>query len=178
MTIRFASACAALLLALPLAAGPAISAGGGDSGDGAKCTDGQVWDADKKKCVDPAKSDLEGIYGTGRDLALAGRYDEAIMLLSKVAHSGDPRVLNYLGYSHRMSGRVVVGLGYYQEALRIDPDHTLVREYMGEAYLQLGLVDQARAQLAEIERRCGVGCAEYAELSSRIAAHVKGGRAG
>lgn len=176
MRMKLTLAGAALLLALPLAATPAMTAGGGGGGGGGEqCTGGKIWDKDKKKCVDPQKSNLEDIYGTGRDLALAGRYDEAILVLANVADSGDPRVLNYLGYSHRMSGRVTVGLGYYQEALRIDPGHTLVREYMGEAYLQLGLVDKAREQLAEIEKRCGPGCAEYAELSARIADHVKGG---
>ena len=71
------------------------------------------------------------------------------------ADKTDPRILNYLGYSHRKSGRVLVGLGYYREALLNDPDYTLVREYMGEAHLQLGDVAAAREQLGEIEKRCG-----------------------
>ena len=62
-------------------------------------------------------------------------YDEAIKVLALAADKTDPRILNYLGYSHRKAGRVLVGLGYYQEALRNDPDYTLVREYMGEAHL-------------------------------------------
>ena len=62
------------------------------------------------------------------------------------ADKTDPRILNYLGYSHRKQGRVLVGLGYYQEALRHNPDYTLVREYMGEAHLQLG--DVAAAKVA------------------------------
>ena len=56
-----------------------------------------------------------------------------------------------------------------QEALRADPDFTLAREYMGEAYLTLGDVEAAKGQLAEIEKRCGAGCAEYAELERQIA---------
>ena len=68
-------------------------------------------------------------------------------ILSLAADKTDPRILNYLGYSHRKAGRVTVGLGYYQEALRHDPDYTLVREYMGEAYLQQGNVEAAKEQL-------------------------------
>ena len=106
--------------------------------------------------------DDDSIYEAGRDLAMAGRYGEAIEVLGLAADKTDPRILNYLGYSHRKSGRIQVGLGYYQEALRIDPDYTLVREYLGEAYLQLGDVASARNQLSEIEKRCGTGCSEYA----------------
>ena len=105
---------------------------------------------------------------------MAGRYDEAISVLTLAADKTDPRILNYLGYSHRKSGRVTVGLGYYQEALRQDPNYVLVREYLGEAHLQIGNVAAAREQLGEIEKRCGKGCKEYAELSNQIDAYVKG----
>ncbi|WP_312857851.1 tetratricopeptide repeat protein [Mesorhizobium zhangyense] len=94
-------------------------------------------------------------------------------MLSLAENKSDPRILNYLGYSHRKMGRVTVGLGYYQEALKADPNYTLVREYLGEAHLQLGDVASARQQLSEIEKRCGKGCEEYAELSKQIDAFEK-----
>ena len=106
-------------------------------------------------------------------LAEQGRYGEAITILSLAADKTDPRILNYLGYSHRKAGRVTVGLGYYQEALRHDPNYTLVREYMGEAYLQQGNVEAAKEQLTEIEKRCGKGCEEYAELAEQIDAYSR-----
>lgn len=172
---------AVVALALPVFAGFALAAGdggggggggGGEGGSAENCTGGKVWDNATQKCVNPKKSGLDHdtIYGAGRDYAKAGRYGEAITVLATIAHTGDPRVLNYLGYSHRMSGRVEVGLGYYEEALRVNPGYTLAREYMGEAYLQKGDLAAARGQLAEIAARCGTGCAEYGELSRRIAA--------
>ena len=118
--------------------------------------------------------DDESIYLAGRALAKAGRYDEAINILTMASDKTDARILNYLGYSHRKAGRAVVGLGYYQEALLNNPDYTLVREYMGEAYLMLGQVDKAREQLGEIAKRCGTGCAEYLQLSQNIDAHLNG----
>lgn len=166
----------ASILILSLGSLPAMAAGdGGGTSDAPTCREGLVWDKQQGKCVQQSsKLDTDSIYEAGRDLAKAGRFSEAITLLSLAADRGDPRVLNYLGYSHRMQGRVSVGLGYYREALRVDPDYTLAREYMGEAYLQLGDRAGAEAQLAEIEKRCGTGCAEYAELSAQIEAFDRG----
>lgn len=172
MNRSFRAAAAALFLSGAIA-GPSLAAGDGGGGSGdtvSQCKDGKVWDKQQQKCVVPKQGQLDddSLYEAGRDLALAGRYGEAIAVLSLAADKSDPRILNYLGYSHRKQGRVLVGLGYYQEALRADPDYTLVREYLGEAYLQLGDVEAARGQLAEIEKRCGSGCAEHVELARQI----------
>jgi len=175
MSTRLKLSAAVLALSLPLA-WPAFSAGG-DSGSGASdqtptCKSGEVYDKTEKKCV-PAKQgavDDDSLFETGRALAYAGKYGEAIQMLGLVSDKNDPRVLNMLGFSHRKSGRIDVGLGYYQEALTINPDFTLAREYLGEAYLTLGDLAAAKNQLSEIEKRCGKGCAEYAALEKQIAA--------
>ena len=177
MTVRFVQAAATALFLFPLLGAPAFAMGDGNAGDTVQnCKKGEVWDKKQQKCVKPKTGMIDdtSIYEAGRDLALAGRYDEAITVLTLAADKTDPRILNYLGYSHRKSGRVTVGLGYYQEALRQDPNYTLVREYLGEAHLQIGDVPAAREQLSEIEKRCGKGCAEYAVLSKQIDAYVKG----
>ncbi len=153
---------------------PAMAAGGGDSGSSSKaknCKRGEVWSRTQNKCVERSSSlDRDTIYWAGRDLAEAGRYEEAIEVLSIGADRGDKRILNYLGYSHRKAGRIDVGLTYYRQALEIDPQYTLVREYMGEALLQKGDLKGALDQLAEIRRLCqGRGCGEYQELSGHIA---------
>ena len=90
------------------------------------------------------------------------------MVLSLAANQDDPRILNYKGYSTRKLGDVEGGLVFYQAALRIDPNYNLAREYMGEAYLQLGQIDKAREQLSEIGSRCGTDCREYAMLKKEI----------
>jgi tetratricopeptide (TPR) repeat protein len=156
----------AAALAMPVSGGAALAAG---ESSPPECARGKVWDNATQKCVE--KTSLNGhdrTYEDGRELARAGRYGEAIVLLSSIADSGDPRVLNYLGYSHRMQGRIEVGLGYYEEALRVNPDFTLAREYMGEAYLQKGDIAAALGQLFEIEKRCGKACEEYVELQKRV----------
>lgn len=177
MKYRLASIAAMLLMAAPLASGPSFSAGGGGNSGGSngganmpQCAAGKVYDKRTKKCVAQKSGavDDDTLFWSGRQLAEKGDYEEAIKVLSLARNKSDPRILNYLGYSHRKAGRVLVGLGYYEEALRIDPDYTLVREYLGEAHLQLGDVAAAKGQLAEIEKRCGTACEEYRELAEQI----------
>lgn len=160
------------------------SSGGNSPGKGTgksatQCRSGKVWDQRRSKCVAPQQGllDDDTLYQAGAQLAAAGRYGEAIEVLGYIAAKDQPRVLNYLGYSHRKSGRISVGLGYYQEALRIDPDYTLAREYLGEAYLQLGDVAAAKLQLDEIDKRRGKASREYLLLAEQIA-RVDGERSG
>jgi len=169
---------ALLMLSAGLVASPpALAAGGGDSDSSSqrKCKRGLVWNAQQGKCVEKTSQlDRESIYQAGRYLAHAERYEEAIDVLSIGADRGDKRILNYLGYAHRKAGRIDVGLTYYRAALDIDPEYTLVREYMGEALLQKGDLKGALDQLAEIRRLCqGRDCGEYQELSGHIADFIR-----
>lgn len=169
MQTRLVLALATTLLVSPLAVSTAFSVGDGGGGQTQNCGSGKVKDKNGK-CVDQrSQLDDETIYEAGRDLAMQGRYGEAITVLGLAANKADPRILNYLGYAHRKSGRITVGLGYYQEALRIDPNYVRAREYMGEAYLSLGDVASAKNQLTEIEKRCGKDCREYTLLADQIA---------
>jgi tetratricopeptide (TPR) repeat protein len=130
----------------------------------------------KKECVARVKGKLDNdsVYQAGRDFADAGRFVEAIDVLTLASNLNDKRILNFLGYSHRKLGRIEVGLGYYREALEIDPEYTLVREYLGEALLQKHDLVGARVQLAEIERLCnGQDCHEFEELAEAIDLYLK-----
>lgn len=156
--------------------GTAFAAGEGSSNTVQQCRNGKVWDKRQKKCVVPQSGALDddSIYEAGRDLAYAGRYDEAIGVLSLASDRNDKRVLNFLGFAHRKDGRLEVGIGYYRQAIEIDPAYTLVREYYGEALLMKGDVAGARAELATIETLCGSRtCEEYEDLSEDIAAFEK-----
>ena len=153
---------------LALAAGD----GGNSNSSGAqKCKSGYVWSKSKKKCV-KASSGLvpDGeLYEQGRELALAGDYFRAIEVLEAVRNQDNPRVLNYLGYAHRKAGMIDAGIAYYSQALAIDPNYVLAREYLGEGYVAAGNVELARLQLQEIGNRCGTNCEEYFELAEVIA---------
>ncbi|MCY6380291.1 tetratricopeptide repeat protein [Hoeflea prorocentri] len=167
---------ALLVSASLLMSTPGMTAGsGGGSSNNNTCNAGWVWDKNKKKCVrQSSEVDQESLYEAGRYLAHAGRYQEAIDVLKLASIDDDKRVLNYLGFATRKLGRVDEGLVYYQKALALDPEYTLVREYMGEALLQKGDLEGALEQLAEIRRLCnGRDCSEYGELSGMIAEYVK-----
>ncbi len=150
---------------------PAFAAGEGSTSTTPSCKRGHAWDKRKKKCVKAKKSSNlsdENIYQVARNLAYETRYEEAISILKLAKNQADPRILNYLGYSTRKSGNVQKGLTYYQAAIKANPDYTLARSYMGEAYLQLGDVKAAKVQLAEIKLRCKGTCPEYTTLEDKI----------
>ncbi|MDN2579308.1 tetratricopeptide repeat protein [Aquibium sp. ELW1220] len=154
---------------LALSSAPAAAAGGETTTP--TCPKGQVYNNAKQKCEPKTSAvDPQSLFETGRALAYAGRYDEAIETLRLAYDAKMPGVFNMLGYSYRKQGKLLVALGYYEEALRLDPNHVLTREYLGEAHLQMGDLASARDQLLEIEKRAGRSSAEFAELSKHIAA--------
>jgi tetratricopeptide (TPR) repeat protein len=170
----------ALAALLALGTMPALAAGdGGSSNEPAptlKCKKGEVVKnvtekgVKKKKCVKAQGGILpdEELYQQGRFLAASGQYDWAIEVLNTISNQNDPRVLNYIGYSHRKAGRLDIGIGYYQKALAIDPNYVRAREYLGEGYAAAGKIGLAKVQLAEIANRCGETCEEYLDLSEAI----------
>ncbi len=170
--IRIAALSLAAALGLSAAAFAAGDGGGSDASPANnQCKKGEVWDKSKKKCVKAESGILpdEELYQQGRALAKQGHYDWAIEVLAFVQNRQDPRVLNYTGYSHRKAGRLDVGISYYRQALAIDPNFNLAREYLGEGYIAAGRVDLAKAELAAIEKSCGTECEEYRDLAEAIA---------
>jgi tetratricopeptide (TPR) repeat protein len=153
------------------------SAGGGNNTSVKKtCKKGQVVKMMKKNgknvktCVKASAGVLpdDELYSQGRELAKAGEYDWALDVLAAIENQNQPRVLNYIGYSHRKAGRLETGITYYRKALAIDPNYVLAREYLGEGYVAAGKIELAQAELNEIAKRCGVTCEEYKDLSAAI----------
>ncbi|MDZ4805968.1 MAG: tetratricopeptide repeat protein [Candidatus Eisenbacteria bacterium] len=55
---------------------------------------------------------------------------------------------NMLGYSNRKLGQLGEAFQAYETCLKLNPDYDLAHEYLGEAWLQAGNIDKARAELA------------------------------
>ena len=101
-------------------------------------------------------------------LARGGRYQEALATLDLMRNPNTAEALNYRGYATRKLGRVDEGIAFYKQAVALDPNYTLVREYLGEAYVTQRKLDLAKAELAEIEKRCGTTCEPYEDLAEAI----------
>jgi tetratricopeptide (TPR) repeat protein len=140
------------------------------------CGNGQIWSSGVGSCVDGNSASLsdDDLYVAGRELGQQAHYAEALKLFFRIKNREQARVLGSIGYSTRRLGDVDKGIGYYHQALAIDPGYTKVREYLGEAYLQKGDVEGAKEQLTEIADRCGGPCDDYELLVKAIAAHVTG----
>lgn len=98
----------------------------------------------------------------------AGEYRDAIVTLNGLNRPEDPNVLNLLGYSHRKLGLIDVGMRYYLAALKRNPQHRGVHEYLGEAYLQKDDLGKAEVMLKKLAGICGTDCREYKELANAI----------
>ncbi len=163
-----------LASAMSLAGATAFAASGGGSSSGGattpQCKTGFVWSASKGKCEKSTSSNMddETLYTQGRDLALAGRYGEALTALRAVKKQ-DSMVLTMIGYSQRKLGNYDDGLAYYAKALALDPNNVDTHEYLGEAYAEKGKLDLAKAELAKVVAVCGTTCEQYQDLARAIA---------
>lgn len=170
-----------VLLFLMVLPGFAFAAGGGGGGgttwtnppattDTTKtCKGVKVWDAKTKTCISPKESRLapDIMIGAVRELAYAGRNEDAQGVLRLMADQDDDLVLTYWGFTSRKLGKADLARVYYSRAITRNPDNILARSYMGQGLVAEGRVDEAIAQWHEIKARGGVGT--WAEASLREA---------
>jgi tetratricopeptide (TPR) repeat protein len=170
MTGLRALTAAAILAALTASfSAPALAVG--DEDDPPRCKRGEIYDQTKKACVKAQSGvvDDDSLADYAYALARAERFEEALATLDLMQNGNTAEALNYRGYATRKLGRLDQGIALYKQAVALDPDYTLVREYLGEAYVVKGRLDLAKGQLVEIEKRCGTGCEPYQDLSEAIA---------
>jgi len=146
-----------------------VQASGDDSPKTPTCPKGQAWDSKSKSCVSQQSglTDLD-LTRYAYALAKARRYDEALGVLDLLHNPHTAEALNYRGYATRKLGRTEEGIGYYLQAVALAPDYSLVREYLGEAYVIQGKMNEAREQLRVIQTLCGRDCEEYQDLAHAI----------
>lgn len=164
-----AVAAGGMVIAAPAFAASSGGSSGGSSGT--QCKEGMVWNQAKGICEKASSGlfDDETLYEQGRALALAGEYGKALALFDVIEDKHDADVLTMIGYSKRKSGAVEEGIGYYHQALAIDPDNVNTREYLGEGYVAMGRLDLAQAELDRIGTICGESCEQYIDLAAAMA---------
>jgi predicted Zn-dependent protease len=148
----------ALSLALPLAAALAAgtSSGSSSSSSGSSSTGGTSAAED---------------YSKAKSKVAAGSYQAAIDILEKMVakQPNNADALNLMGYSYRKLGKTDEALEYYEDALKLEPDHIGANEYLGELYLEMKNLPKAEERLATLTKACN-GCEEQKELEEKIAA--------
>ena len=158
--------------ALPFVTTAALAAGGGDekAPSKPKCEAGMIYDKKTKTCVSAQESnlDVDSLYENVRELAYAGRYGDAQVVLSQMPQDDD-RTLTYLGFTNRKMGNMDLAMTYYNEALRVNPANVLARSYMAQGLVEQGLITQAIAELHEIRAHGGAGTWAEASLRKAIA---------
>ena len=76
--------------------------------------------------------------------------------------------LNLLGFTARKSGNLNTAGKYYDAALKLHPKHTGALEYQGELFIQLGMIERAKLNLAELEKICWLPCSAERQLREAI----------
>ncbi len=67
--------------------------------------------------------------------------------------------------AQRMPGKAI---GYYADALRLEPNDVNALAGQGEAYVQRGAVDRARQNLQRVQSLCAQPCPQATQLASVI----------
>ena len=107
---------------------------------------------------------------SGRKAVQVQDWKMAVDSFNRVAarEPNNPDVQNLLGYAWRKSGNLDLAFKYYNEALRLNPEHRGAHEYIGEAYLMVNNLPKAEEHLAQLNKLCFLPCSEYSELKKAV----------
>ena len=120
------------------------------------------------------QKDAQNFVKRGKKLESKGKNEKALKLYNKAyekllkankADSGNPDILNYLGFTLRKAGKIDQAEKYYLQGLEIKPDHNGINEYLGELYVETQRMDLAKERLAVLK---DCNCKEYKELEEVI----------
>jgi Flp pilus assembly protein TadD len=139
-----------------------------------ECAKGEVWDEKTSTCI-KAESNLidnDQRFGAVRELAYAGRPDEALHVLATMTEGDTARVLTYQGFLLRQTGRVEEGIVAYERAIALDTTNILARSYYGQLLVQMNEMELATLQLAAIRMHGGGGTWADRALSDAITTGV------
>jgi len=157
----------ATLVALVLAAPAFASFGGGGSNtpppapptttpaeDGSKAKasgrqEAELWYHDAFEDIQKAKADLAAKKDKNAEKRMKRALErgEKAVGLDATYHEA----WNLVGYAARKLKNYDRAVEAYQRCLKLKPDYASAREYLGEAYVELGKIDLARGQLAAID---------------------------
>ena len=124
-----------------------------------------------------ATSDQDKLAPVRAQIA-ARNWSGAIEELKRINDTGSAEWNNLMGYSLRKAKTpdLAGSEKFYNEALRIDPQHLGTLEYSGELYLMKGELPKAEQRLAALGAACQKACSEYADLKRAIERYKAAGQ--
>jgi tetratricopeptide (TPR) repeat protein len=139
-----------------------------------ECEKGTVWDEKTKACIKAEESSLndDQRFGAVRELAYAGRHDEALDVLATMTEGETSRVLTYQGFLLRQTGQIEAGISAYERAIALNPANILARSYYGQLLVQMNEMQLAQAQLDAIRAADGTGTWAETALANAITTGV------
>lgn len=165
-----------VIAALAFVPNLALAVGGGDDDPPTptetttECEAGMVWDEKTETCVTAEDQSLndDQRYRAVRELAHAGRFEDAMAVLAAMTEGETARVMTYRGFLLRKTGQVEEGIAAYEEAIRLDPANILARSYYGQLLVEMDELQLAQAQLDEIRSHGGIGTWSERALATAI----------
>ncbi len=136
-----------------------------DSGQTTKSSDKKK--SDKRSTIDDPGF-LDGYRAAYATIYERNDYTSAIGQLRALGQYDRADVANLIGYSYRKLGNYKLSQVWYERALKADPNHVKTWQYYGVWQVEQGHPEQARYNLAQIERLCGTACPEYRSLADAI----------
>ena len=117
-----------------------------------------------------AKYDADEELKKIQKLVKSEKYSKATKKLKKMLRKEpkNPDVLSLMGFSQRKQENYDEAQTYYNRALKINPKHKASNEYLGQLYLEIDQLDDAKERLGVLEQACGVSCSEYRTLKKAI----------
>ena len=131
-----------------------------------------VWAADP-----PAPAAKADSLTAARAQIAQKNWPAAVAELKKINETGNADWNNLMGYSLRKSATpdYAAAENFYNEALRLNPQHRGALEYSGELYLITNDLPKAEARLALLDKACALPCDEYTELKKSVARYKANG---
>ncbi len=137
-----------------------------------------VQAADTTPMERPAPRAQSNPLAAAQDHIKAKNWTAAIAELKRVDTPANADWNNLMGYAQRKQATpdLVAAQRYYDNALRINPQHQGALEYAGELALMKGDLATAEKHLATLSKLCSTPCEPLDDLKQAVARHKAGGK--
>lgn len=129
---------------------------------------GELAQAEKLKLSDVKQADAKTASAQKR---LEKSRDKLVEATKEDPTNAD--AWNMLGFTRRKTGDRPGAFDAYWKCLGLKPDHIGAHEYMGEAYLEDGKLQQAREELKWLKKKGNMATLETTNLTAAIDAYEK-----